>query len=161
MARCNDIRIPVYHKEWCLWCSTKTKIEFSRLLEVDIQDKALNIWRYWEIQVNIHSSRILIERRNWLWRDFCTSSKVYLNQNCPFLDNQDEMEATPNRCKYGILKWCNRIRSIHWTTSRFWNTRQKFTCMHIEESIIWIKESTQSVVWKNWWIPNELGIYQE
>ena len=104
---------------------------------------------------------ILLEGRDWLWRNFFTSSNIYFNQNYYFLGSQDEMEVTSNGCKDNFSKWCDIRRGIHWTTYRFWNPCQNFTCMKIEESIIWVEPSTQSMVWKKWWISDDLGIYQE
>ena len=39
-----------------------------------------------------------------------------------------------------------------------WNTWQGNTCMQIKENSMWVKTSTQSMVCKNWWLRDELGI---
>ena len=87
---------------------------------------------------------IITKGMNGLWRYFCTDSKIYLNYNCSCFGIQDQMESTLNGCKDNIYKWCDRRRSMHWTTSRFETHYRNSHVCRLKKALYGLKQAPRA-----------------
>ena len=56
------------------------------------------------------------------------------------------MEDTPDGCQDNILEWCSRGGSVRGTITRIRDTRQAYSCVQIEEGLVWIETGTKEIV---------------
>ena len=88
-------------------------------------------------------SWLLPERRNRLWRNFCTYSQIHFYQISTYLGCSDEMQDTPNGCQECFIEWCSR-RSVCGAATRFeTHDRESHVC-RLKKSLYGLKQAPRT-----------------